>query len=156
MSLQKLCYLVYEKNKLGIERRRTRHKLYRLNTIKRARNIYRGKIIPSRWEHSNPTKIPQKWHDMKEQDFRVVYMRAELAFNTVNLKIAEHTQEHSLETRQLSKKLGTRIAYGNDNIIECIHTNKDEEIGYTSSLGIDQIEQEASKHEFELIFLQRH
>lgn len=146
MSLQKLCYLVNEKNKLALKRRSTRHKLYRLKQIARAR-----KGTMPKW---SDFKLPMKWSVMLERDFRVVYMEAELAFKTVNLDIARHTQEYASETRHLSKELGTQIGYGNDNIIDRIYIRGTEDDGSSRRLEQNQIEGYAAKHEFELVFLQ--
>ncbi len=161
MSLQKLCYLVNEKNKLAAQRTRARSALNRLKKVKRARAIDSGMQMPSPYEHSTGDHykgIAQRWFEMLERDFRVVYMEAELIFNTANLNIAKHTQKYTKETNSLRRELNARINYNVDNNIKSIDVDvKEDELGSRSceiSLKQDQIEEHAMKHEFELIFLQ--
>ena len=149
MSLQRLCFLVNKKNELALERRSRRHKLYRLRQINRGRVLYKEYNRFERRHLSFP--IAAKWLKMPERDFKVLLLKAELAFSEIVLKIAEHTQSHSKETRRLSRDLGFTIIYGSDNIVDSLRGRlwRQER---DADLDRDQIEKEAVKYEFELIF----
>ena len=147
MSLQRLCFLVNKKNELALERRSRRHKLYRLRQINRGRGFHKEKNNYRLTRLGFP--IATKWLEMPERDFKVVLLRAELAFSEAALKIAEHTQSHSKETRSLSKRFGVTIVYGHDNIIHSLLRWVE---GSSATLNRNQIEKEAVRYEFELIF----
>jgi hypothetical protein len=114
--------------------------LYRLRQIARYRAYGEAYIT-----------VAKKWLKVPEKDFKVLLLKAEQAFVTVDLQIAEHTRNFGKERRSLSRSLGLRIVSNQDNVVESLRRcHKTDDV--TKVINRKQIEKEAIKYEFELIF----